>query len=323
MTPTPGSGSGMTPHGPEKRNPGQLGGAPGVSEESTNYLIARAEVDCSTIGQGVPQAGNGHGPAVGRDGAEPAGGLPCLSSNNSIGGHESNRLSTQHRKAAAALAWNVKAMCERHGIERVGFLTLTFSDHVTDVKEASKRFNSLASNVLNGRYADWVRVIERQKSERIHYHLLVAMGEDIRTGVDFARLADRDYSTAGKALRGEWAFWRSTARKYRFGRTELLPIKSSDEAIGRYVGKYIAKHIEARKDEDKGARLVAYSKGARVAVTRFSWVSPGAATWRRKVRTFAWMMFQSQGIPPTMHGLRVALGPRWAYRWREFILALP
>jgi len=323
MIPSTGRGPRTAPSSPEKRNPGQLGGTPGVSQEGTGYLIARTEVDCSTLADGVPQGGNVDLTAAGREGGEPAGGLPCLNSNNSTGEYESNRLSTQHRKAAAALAWNVKAMCERHGIERVGFLTLTFADHVTDVKEASKRFNSLASHVLNGRYADWVRVIERQKSERIHYHLLVAMGEDIRTGVDFAGLADRDYSTAGKALRGEWAFWRSTARKYRFGRTELLPIKSSDEAIGRYVGKYIAKHIEARKDEDKGARLVGYSKGARVAVTRFSWVSPGAATWRRKVRAFAWMMFQSQGIPPTMHGLRVALGPRWAYRWREFILELP
>lgn len=323
MIPPSGPGSGTTPHAPEKRNPGQLGGTPGVSEEGTGYLIARTEGDCSTVVHGVPQGRKDGTPGVDRGGGERVGGLPCLSSNNSIVQHESNRLSTQHRKAAAALGWNVKAMCERHGIQRVGFLTLTFSDHVTDVKEASKRFNSLASNVLNGRYADWVRVIERQKSQRIHYHLLVAMGEDIRTGVDFTGLANRDYSTAGKALRGEWAFWRSTARKYRFGRTELLPIKSSEEAIGRYVGKYIAKHIEARKEEDKGARLVGYSKGARVAVTRFSWVSPGAATWRRKVRTFAWMMFQSQGIPPTMHGLRVALGPRWAYRWREFILALP
>lgn len=204
----------------------------------------------------------------------------------------------------------------------VGFLTLTFADHVTDVKEASKRFNSLASNVLNGRYADWVRVLERQKSERIHYHLLVALRDDIRTGVDFEGLARRDYSTAGKVLRGEWAFWRSTARKYRFGRTELLPIKSSEEAIGRYVGKYISKHLEARKEADKGARLVAYSSGARMAVTRFSWTSSGAQEWRRKVRIFAWMMWETQGIPPTMNGLRSGLGPRWAYRWREFILTL-
>lgn len=322
MTSPLGPGPRMALRSPEKRNPEELGGRNGVSGD-TDYLIVGIGIDGSTEAQ--RKAGTPEDPrtAAGRGGIEEGPGLPCLSSNNSTETHQSSRLSTQHRKSAAALMWNVRALCERHGIERVGFLTLTFADHVTDVREASKRFNSLASHVLNGRYVEWVRVLERQKSRRIHYHLLVVLAEDIRTGVDFAGLANREYSTAGKALRGEWAFWRSTARKYRFGRTELLPIKSSEEAIGRYVGKYIAKHIEARKDEDKGARLVAYSQGARMAVTRFSWVSPGAATWRRKVRTFAWMMFQTQGIPPTMHGLRIALGPRWAYKWREFILALP
>ena len=322
MTPTPGRGPRTALSSPEKRNPGELGGRNGVSGD-TDYLIAGIGIDGSTEAQRMADAPDDPRTAAGRGGIEEGAGLPCLSSNNSIETHQSSRLSTQHRKAAAALMWNVRALCERHGIDRVGFLTLTFADHVTDVREASKRFNSLASNVLNGRYADWVRVLERQKSERIHYHLLVALSQDIRTGVDFGALANRDYGTAGKGLRGEWAFWRSTARKYRFGRTELLPIKSSEEAIGRYVGKYIGKHLEARKEADKGARLVAYSAGARMAVTRFSWTSTGAQEWRRKVRTFAWMMFQSQGIPPTMHGLRVALGPRWAYRWREFILALP
>jgi len=323
MTSTSGQGEGTPPHAPEKRNPRQLGGTPGVSEKGTDYLIAGTADDCSTDDSRVPYAGNDGRTAAGRAGVEPGARLPCLNSNNSTGTQQSSRLSVQHRKSAAALGWNVRALCQQHGIQRVGFLTLTFADHVTDVREASKRFNSLASHVLKGRYVDWVRVLERQKSGRIHYHLLVVLADDIRTGVDFARLEARDYSTAGKGLRAEWAFWRSTARKYRFGRTELLPIKSTEEAIGRYVGKYIAKHLEARKDEDKGARLVAYSTGARMAVTRFSWTSTGAREWRRKVRVFAWMMFQSQGIPPTMHGLRVALGPRWAYKWREFILALP
>lgn len=40
-----------------------------------------------------------------------------------------------------------------------------------------------------------------------------------------------------------------------------MPIKSSEEAIGKYVGK----HIESRQEADKGVRLVRYSRGARVA----------------------------------------------------------
>lgn len=260
-------------------------------------------------------------------------GLPCLSSNICNGdtagvytegaSFASDRLSTQHRKAASALAWNVKHLAEGWGLARVGFLTLTFSDHVVDMAEASRRFHSLKTGVLNDRYPAWLGVVERQKSGRIHFHLLVVLGADIRTGFDFEGVARGDYSSANSYIRAEWAFWRSTARRYRFGRTELMPIRSTEEGIGRYVGKYIAKHVGARLEEDKGARLVRYSKGARMATTRFAWTTEGAKAWRGKLRTFAAIIAQRHGCPPTMRGLAAALGPRWAYNWREFILSLP
>lgn len=260
--------------------------------------------------------------SAGCEAGREAAALPCLNSNNS-NENASNRLSTQARKSAAALAWNVKYMCEKHGLERVGFLTLTFADHILVMAEASKRFNCLATGVLKKRYSDWIKVGERMVSGRIHFHLLVALPHDIRTGFDFDAVMQGDYRSAAKYLRSEWSFWRATAKAYRFGRTELMPIKSSEEAIGRYIGKYIAKHLAQREEADKGARLVSYSKGAKMAGTRFSWASPGAQAWRRKVKAFAWLQFQMHGVPPTMRGLAMALGPRWAYKWREFILSLP
>lgn len=251
-----------------------------------------------------------------------AGFLPCLSSNNSTE-TASKRLSTQHRKSASVLAWNVSAFVEKFGIDRVGFLTLTFRDHVTDAREAQRRFNSLATHVIRPRYHAWVGVWERQKSGRIHYHLLVALSVDIRTGFDFAGIAAGDYSSANSAIRLEWSFWRSTAPAYGFGRTELLPVRSTGEGVARYVGKYIGKHMEARRDDDKGFRLVRYSQGWRIATTRFQWATEGAQLWRLKLRAFAWIMAAQRGCSPTMAGLASALGPRWAYQWREFILALP
>ena len=248
--------------------------------------------------------------------------LPCLSSNNSII-PPSNRLSTQHRKSASVLAWNVSAFVEKFGLDRVGFLTLTFRDHVTDAREAQRRFNSLATHVIRPRYHAWVGVWERQKSGRIHYHLLVALSVDIRTGFDFSGIAAGDYSSANSAIRLEWSFWRSTAPAYGFGRTELLPVRSTGEGVARYVGKYIGKHMEARRDDDKGFRLVRYSQGWRIATTRFQWATEGAQLWRLKLRAFAWLMASQRGCSPTMAGLASALGPRWAYQWREFILALP
>ncbi|EJZ6595155.1 hypothetical protein OIK79_005184 [Salmonella enterica] len=259
--------------------------------------------------------------------------LPCLYRNNCteiyqrISLEEATRLaselSTKLRKSASGLAWNVEYFCEKYGIEKVGFLTLTFKDHVTDFREAQKRFHSLKTHILKSRYCDYIRVVERQKSGRIHYHLLVALTCDIRTGFDFSAVKDNDYSSANQAIRAEWAFWRRTAPKYRFGRTELMPVRSTSEGIGKYVGKYIGKTLEMRKPEDKGCRLVEYSRGARMASTRFQFVSEGSAEWRRKLGIFVHYISENTGCDPTFEGLRRVLGVRWSYHWREFIFNLP
>jgi hypothetical protein len=223
-----------------------------------------------------------------------------------------------------ALTWNVKALAERFGIHRLGFLTLTFPDHVVDAKEAQRRFNSLASNVLRQRYIEHIRVVERQKSGRIHYHLLVVLNDDIRTGFDFAGVARHDYRSASPALRSEWDFWRKTAAPYGFGRTELLPIKSTDVAIARYVGKYISKHVAARQERDKGVRLVEYSRGARMASTRYQFNTAGAALWRLQLEVFAGIVAEQHGLEKAaLADLSALLGPRWAYTNREFIRQLP
>lgn len=259
------------------------------------------------------------------------GALPCLSSNNSnepttsTACKSASDLTPQQKKSACALAWNVQAMAEKFGLERLGFLTLTFADHVLDPKEAQRRLNNLSTGVLRDRYSDgFVRVFERQKSGRIHYHLLVVLPEDVRSGVDFTAFAQGDYRTASKYLRSEWSFWRRTAKAYGFGRTELMPVRSTEEGIGRYVGKYIGKHHAFRKAEDKGVRLVEYSRGGRMATTRFGWSSENAAHWRAKVRLFAQIMASRLDVQiEQLSDLSAHLGPRWAYHYREFIFSLP
>ena len=234
-------------------------------------------------------------------------------------------LSTHHKKAAAALSWNVAHLCEKFGIERIGFLTLTFADHVTDPREAQRRFKSLRTHILSTRYVEHVRVVERQKSGRIHYHLLVVLPDDIRTGADFDAFAVRDYKSANNHLRREWAFWRKTAGNYGFGRTELMPVRSNSQAMGAYVGKYISKHIGQRDERDKGVRLVEYSRGARMASTRFTSTGFGATQWRRKLLTFVHLTRCSHpGEPVTgLASLRRIYGANWSYQWREFIMRLP
>lgn len=273
------------------------------------------------------------------------GALPCLNSNISTetpsdtstgevgeGGKDKNAyaagfapLSTQHRKTAFILKESVLQLAETYGIEHLGFLTLTFAEHITCPKQAQKRLNSLLSHVIKKRYLDYVGVFERQKSGRVHYHFLVVLSVDIRTGFNFDELSRGNYRSASPELRGEWTYWRKTAPKYRFGRTELLPVKSNVDAMAKYVGKYIAKHTEARTAEDKGVRLVRYSTGARVGTTRFQFLSPGSAEWRRKVAIFA-QVVQHQHPDhriSELGDLSKVLGKRWAYHHRDYILNLP
>ena len=234
-------------------------------------------------------------------------------------------LNSAHKKTAISLSWNVAYFVQKFGIENIGFLTLTFSEHITCSREASRRFNSLASNVLKLRYAEYIRVLERQKSGRIHYHLLVALNADIKTGLDFDSLKKRDYKTANKALRLEWAYWHKTASQYGFGRTELLPIKSNGDALGQYVGKYIGKHIGQRTEEDKGVRLVSYSSGAKMSTCKFTSTEKFATEWRQKVYQFIHLTRAAYPHEPVIGfgSLRRIYGKKWGYNWRDFIMQLP
>jgi hypothetical protein len=282
---------------------------------------------------GPTTLGNAQGGAEAeRGGAAPAAALPCLSSNNSTGGGDTtgqlegsarvNVLTGGHKRSAFVLVFEIMALAKQYGIERLGFMTLTFADLVLELKEANRRFNSLNTHVLKERYVRGLVVPERQRSRRVHFHLLVVLAVDIRTGVDFEAFARKprgDYRSAGAALRAEWAFWRRTAPAYGFGRTELLPIRSTAQGIARYVGKYISKHVRERVEGDKGARLVRYlgfGQGGRKASCRFGWNNDNGWLWRHKLAAYA----ERNGARDTEDLVKL-FGPRWAYRLQAEILA--
>ena len=228
----------------------------------------------------------------------------------------------QVARTAHALTENVKGMVERYGAGRVGFLTLTFRDHVTDAKEARRRLNSLTTGVIRPRYGNAVVVLERQKSGRIHFHLVLAMPADIGSGCDFGAFKRRDYRSAPLALRSEWKFWRETAPAYGFGRTELLPVKSTAEAMGRYVGKYLGKDFAVREDSDRGVRRVSYI-GPRVATSRFGWASSRGRDWRDAVGALVRLVHTLGEVPaPTGDAMALYFGRSWVYHFREAIGAL-
>jgi len=268
------------------------------------------------VSDGTPTAHAGGGPS-----------LPCLSSNNSTEGggktelSKVNLLTGGHKRSAFVLSWEIMALAKEFGIERLGFFTLTFAERVVELKEANRRFDSLNSHVLKSRYLRGVVVPERQRSGRVHFHLLVVLRADIRSGSDFEAFERGDYRSANPVLRAEWAFWRKTAPKYGFGRHELLPVKSTAEGIARYVGKYISKHVRERSEGDKGARLVRYlgyarGQGQRKASCRLAWNTDNAWLWRHKLKAFA----ERNGAQDTDDLVKM-FGPRWAYHLQAEILA--
>jgi hypothetical protein len=123
--------------------------------------------------------------------------LPCLLINNSISGSCEDKKAVGSpvpsvpvpvpswvRKAGFIVKTNIHAMCEKYGINHIGFLTLTFADDVQCHKEATKRFNSLATNVLNVRYSQYGCASLSVKSRDVGIFILVVVcKQDISRGV--------------------------------------------------------------------------------------------------------------------------------------------
>ena len=287
----------------------------------------------------------GHGealPGVPLDGRKVGSGkgssLPCLNSNNAVPVRSFSpsalgktiealeasglTLTPYHKKAAFALTNNVDRFIWQVRVNRVGFLTLTFLEDVTDHKEAVRRFRLLVRYKFPKVFGpDFIRVSELHHSARIgfHFHVLVDCRQDIRTGVNFDEIYGANgrrprYSSASPYLRSIWEYLRQVLPGSGFGRFELLPIKSTPQAMAKYIGKYLSKGNLERPERLKGVRLVGYSKDFVHSSPSIAWNSPGAAEWRRKLAKFA-ALVGCGGLAD----LTEQFGSKWAFRLRDHI----
>lgn len=188
-------------------------------------------------------------------------------------------------KSEFVLKENMKSFISKYGEDKCGFLTLTFSDSVFCVKEASRRFNSFRTNFLKRFARAYIGVYERHKSGVIHFHMVVALDSDIRSGFNMDLVRKRQYRNgANKYLRGVWATLRTVLPLYGFGRHQLIPIWSS-KGVADYLAKYLVKGMKERSVEDKGFRLVRMSQDKvnfwKVATSRFAWFGERSIAWRK------------------------------------------
>lgn len=285
-----------------------------------------------------PGAGSGSLP---RASGEGAGLPPCLSSNISPESEKKTpatpdgpKLSPYYKRQAHTLHANVVRLSEScPSICYLAFITLTFQENIKDHKEAGKRFDSFNKHFLhpNPDYGSWINVKERQEkrgkkngdSGALHYHMVIQTAHDIRTGFDFdlyEKWLDEDRTrkscpTGNDELRRMWRELREAVQKYGFGWiVSVEPIKSTKEAISRYVGKYVSKHLQHRIEEDKGARMINYSRGFLRHSPKFQWLTMNSALWRSKVQMFS----RLHGCTD-LYELREKLGPKWAYNHFDYI----
>jgi len=203
--------------------------------------------------------------------------------------------------------------------DRAGFLTLTFADDVQDAAEASRRFNSFASNWLRKVADGYIGTKERQKNGRWHFHLVVLWKVKIRQGYDWQAVRRGDYRSACPELRALWSELREVCPRYGFGRHMLEPI-AKPEAAGCYIAKYVVK--SERDARDKGVRLiVAGGLGRKLLPSvRFSWIGGKAREWRACVAEVARIMLGGRRKPGSVPWwgnpelLRRVWGKRWAFR---------
>jgi hypothetical protein len=227
----------------------------------------------------------------------------------------SSMLTGSQAKTAFALRMNCEKMCRDGGVESIGFLTLTVGEYhcrfhgeqiprehnrcpkctkemnfvqVHDAAEASRRINNLNRKILPVLFERAICVTERMKSGAIHFHLLGILDgrPDIRTGLDFDAVKNRDYQSASPELRKLWGKLRAILPRYGFGRAELLPVRKTGEAVSSYISKYIEKNVANRLKEDAHKKLVRYMGWGKTQLkpNDFEWNGEKSIAWRAKTR---------------------------------------
>ena len=290
------------------------------NDRKSGALIAPREYGETPVWPSAP-AGQGGELVAGcrAAGAAPAPAAPSLSIEEQFK-HEQTTPSREPkaRKVVHCIEQNVLRLASEYGTERLAFFTLTFADSVRDSSIGSKRFNSLNTGVLARRgYGPWVRILERHKSGSIHFHLIIVVPIDIRTGFD--PLTDRGSGSGWVWLCRERKILRKLLPRYSFGRAELVPLRKGSIAASRYLAKYIAKSLSVRTKQDQRVRLVTYSRGfAWLRPEQFSWAVGGSRIWRAKLARWAFRMGYY-----TLDEIAVWMGARWCYEWRNDIMAQP
>lgn len=286
-------------------------------KKSGSLVVPREYGEFTAVSRPAQVFGMGELPAgCSAAGAAPADSRPSLSVEEQLKQEpgQSSR-SGKAVKVSYCIEHNVGRLAAEYGIGHLAFLTLTFADDVQELQEATKRFNSLNTGVLSKRgFGPWVRIAERQASGKVHFHLVIVVPKDIRTGYNAE--TGRGSGAGWVWLTRERKFLLGVLPRYSFGRAELVPLKKESIAAARYLAKYLVKSVGYRLPKDRRFRLVAYSrKFLWLRPEHFSFARGGAKLWRLKVTLWAF----KNGYYD-FDDVTYGLGYRWAFNNRDTII---
>lgn len=258
------------------------------------------------------------------------------------------KVSSAQNKSVWGLRQNLKYWIDALGMENMAFFTMTFKENVVCKREAERRYKRFRNHFEEiGIKTVVVKVGEPQQRGAWHYHCMVDMGQDVRTGFDFVaykhtkqigqaiwqhggfskghkkvlamhgkRTKDMT-SSAAPRLRSAWHKIRKAASKSGFGRCELIPVQHT-KAVADYVGKYLAKGFTCpNMPGTYRMRKISYCRGLfRRVSPRFSWAFGPGAEWRKNLGAWAWYNGIVSG---DFAVIKRRYGPKWAYLYGEGI----
>ena len=237
-------------------------------------------------------------------------------------------------KTFNALKLNCENWLQLYGDERIGILTLTFAEHLTDLDEGQRRLNNLFRLINRDKKFQWlVRVVEAQKNGRIHYHILIKTNQNIKGNIDweiYEKMGETRHiaekrklgrllsNSAEKHLVELWSYLRKKCKSTGFGRHELMPLRKPHH-IKNYIGKYMEKDYRnndlKKNGKNTNKRLVTYSiKAPKVANTLVCHVNGKARVAREKLKKFA----NDRGIKDADE-MRELFGKHWSHHLHRFI----
>jgi hypothetical protein len=184
----------------------------------------------------------------------------------------------------------------------------------------------------------FIRILEPQRREAPHYHLLAATSFSMepdsfdweaflgaaaafkaKDQAEGRRLTRQYAKSTSPEVRAAWKLLKEALPKYGFGRSEFVPVRKGGEAVVRYAGKYLEAGLRIRVLGWKHARRVECDRRTsqqwRRCGRQFAWVSPRAQSWRQRVGELG----QMAGVDD-IGGMTNRFGRRWAYRFREYII---